>query len=458
VVGAAQPPIRTLQAGLVCSGLFLGLLAGVDPKIAIAAALGFTFVLVVFADLSAGFALFAFVAFLDVFPLGGFAEMFAKVVGALLFVSWLATLANRREERTDFLSSHPVPAYVLLVFVAWSALSLLWAEDPASALETAQRLGLNIALFVIAFTAIRKPEHVTWVMVAFVAGACLAALYGLFSPRYVETYDLSRIESGAFDPNQLAATLVAALVLAAALLVGWRRSPMAVLLASIAMVVCVAGILLSLSRGGLVALGVALVAACILGGRWRPAALVALLLVTTSIVGYYAFVASPDARERVTETQGGTGRTDIWAVGWRMVEAEPVHGVGGGNFATSSIHYLLEPGVVRRDEFIVDEPKVAHNIYLQVLAELGVVGLALFLTILGFSLLCGARAVRSFTRLQDARMELLSRAAIVALVAVLAADFFVSDQFSKQLWLLLALGPCLLAIARRRESEVALPA
>ena len=44
-------------------------------------------------------------------------------------------------------------------------------------------------------------------------------------------------------------------------------------------------------------------------------------------------------------------------------------------------------------------------------------------------------------------MELLSRAVVVALVALLAMDFFLSDQFSKQLWLLLALCPALLAIA-----------
>ena len=48
-------------------------------------------------------------------------------------------------------------------------------------------------------------------------------------------------------------------------------------------------------------------------------------------------------------------------------------------------------------------------------------------------------------------MALLSRAVVVALVALLAMDFFLSDQFSKQLWLLLALCPAMLAIAAARE-------
>lgn len=453
---SAGTPIRALQAGLVAGGAVLGVLAGINPVVAVAAALGITFVVVVFADLSVGFALFAFVAFLDVFPLGGFASVFAKAVGALLFLSWLAVLTTRSSERTDFFAAHPFLAYVLLLFVAWAGLSLLWAEDSAESLEAVQRFGLNIALFVIAYTAIRTREHATWVTAAFVGGAALAALYGLFSPRYVQDYDLTRIESGSFDPNQLAATLVAALVLAGALLAGWRRYPSIVVLSSVAIGACVLGIFLSLSRGGLVALGVALVAACLFGGRWRPAALVALVVVAGVTVGYFGYVATPQARERVTETQGGTGREDIWAVGWRMVEDEPARGVGAGNFPVASIHYLLEPGAIRRDEFIVDEPKVAHNTYLQILAELGVVGLALFVGILLFSLTCAWRAARRFARVGDLQMELISRAVLVALVAMLAADFFISDHFSKQLWLLLAFGPSLLAIARREETPAAL--
>jgi O-antigen ligase len=136
-----------------------------------------------------------------------------------------------------------------------------------------------------------------------------------------------------------------------------------------------------------------------------------------------------------------------------MVEDHPFRGIGVGNFKTSSIHYLLEPGAIKRDEFIVDTPKVAHNMYLQVLAELGVVGLALFLAILAFSLSCGVQAARRFMQLGDTRMEIIARGLVVAMLGVLAADFFISGQFSKQLWLLLGLGPGLLAISLKAESD-----
>ena len=131
-----------------------------------------------------------------------------------------------------------------------------------------------------------------------------------------------------------------------------------------------------------------------------------------------------------------------------MAEANLVTGVGAGNFRDSSAHYVLtEPGAIANTEFIIDQPRFAHNIYLEILAELGVIGLALFCALVGAAIGTGVRAARRFGRDGDAEMALLSRAVVVALVALLAMDFFLSDQFSKQLWLLLALCPAMLSIA-----------
>jgi O-antigen ligase len=174
--------------------------------------------------------------------------------------------------------------------------------------------------------------------------------------------------------------------------------------------------------------------------------------VTFATVGYFAYAASEEARERVTTLGTGTGRTDIWTVAWRMVDDDPVRGVGVGNFQTASIHFLLQPGAILRDEFIVDRPQVAHNAYLQVLAELGVPGLVLFGGLIFAGLLAAWRAAREFTRQGDLYMETCARAVVLALVALLVADFFASDQLNKELWVLLGLGPALLGIARRENA------
>jgi len=431
----------------------LGLSAGVDAKIAIAAAVGLAFVVLVFSDLTAGLCLFAVIAFLDVLPhLGGSALSFSKIVGFLLAASWLAKVSTAQGTQNDFLRDHPAFTYVLAASVGFALLSLTWAEKAGAGTTPLLRYVLNVILFLIVYTAVRTARDFKWTIGAYVTGSVLAAGYGFLSPpETLNYYDVSRVTGTLGDPNQLAAVLVGGTVLAAVLTAALKGSPLLRLACAGATVLCAAGIFLTLSRGGLVALGFALVTAIVIGGRWRVQAVGLAAVLAMGAFVYFGFLASHDELSRVTSFGNGTGRTDIWTVGWRMVEAHPVRGVGIGNYTTSSIHYLLQPGPLQRDEFIVDTPKVAHNTYLQVLAELGVIGEVLFLSIVGFSLLCVLRAARIFERLKDTTMELLSRGMLVALAGVLAADFFISDQFSKQLWLLLGLGPALLAIANASE-------
>ena len=222
-----------------------------------------------------------------------------------------------------------------------------------------------------------------------------------------------RISGTIGDPNELAALLVAGTAFAGILAVTTKEAALRVAAGS-AVVLFLAGIIYTVSRGGLLALFVALIAACLLAGRWRGRTLVVTALGLMTMVIYFASFAGLDARDRVTTVEGGSGRTDIWKVGWRMVEDKPITGIGSGNFPISSIHYLLQPGVLERDEFIIDTPKVAHNTYLHILAELGIVGLALFLTIIGFAMSCALKAARWFGRAGDHALELFARGMIVA--------------------------------------------
>src|SRR4051812_15256791 len=121
---------RAWQLVLIAIAVLLGIGAGVDPRIGIAAAIGLAFVALVMADLTIGLCLFAVVAFLDVLPhLGGSVVSFTKVVGFLLAISWLAKVSSSQDSRNDFLAAHPVFTYVLALFIGWAALSLTWAED-----------------------------------------------------------------------------------------------------------------------------------------------------------------------------------------------------------------------------------------------------------------------------------------------------------------------------------------
>lgn len=440
----AQWPI---SGGVLALCAMLGLLAGVSPLLAVGAALAAVFAVLVAADLTLGLCVFIVVAFAERIPaVGGSDLTLVKALGALLALSWLAAVATGRAGERQFFTAHPAMTVMGALLLAWMVLSVGWAEDPAVAREDVMRYALNLSLLPIVYSAVRRREQLAAVLGVYVAGAVLMALYAIGTRSTEDGF--ARISGVAGTANELASLLVTALLIAAGLLLALRRAPVLRALCLAAAVICLAGLFLTLSRAGLVALGGALVAAVFVGGRRRLGMGLVALAIGLTALGYFSFAASEQARERVTTIGSGTGRTDIWTVAWRMVDDDPVRGVGAGNFQTASIHYLLRPGAILRDEFIVDTPQVTHNAYLHVLSELGIPGLALFLGLLVAGLVAAWRAAGLFARRGDRFLETCARALVLAVIALLVADLFASDQLNKGLWLLLGLGPAMLAIAR----------
>lgn len=254
------------------------------------------------------------------------------------------------------------------------------------------------------------------------------------------------------DPNFLAAYLIAGIALAGAGIVAARGRPLLQLGAAGALGTCLAAFVLTGSRGGIVGFAVALITAVVVSGRWRGRTTLAVLAVVSLGIAFYAVYAPPEVKDRIeSATQGEArsqeGRSTIWLVGWRMVQDNPIRGVGAGNFEDQSVKYVLEPGATYRTDRVIDQPAVSHNSFLGPLAELGIVGALLFVSIIGFSVTAAWRAAVRFARAGDLPMEALARGVIVASIGMLAAGFFISAEVDKQIWLLLALGPTLLAVA-----------
>ncbi len=89
-----------------------------------------------------------------------------------------------------------------------------------------------------------------------------------------------------------------------------------------------------------------------------------------------SFVEEPPATtqglDRRLLSASGNGRAAYWRVAARMVGREPLLGDGAGSFGRAWV----------RERPVANEARDAHNLYLETLAELGPVGLALLLTVL----------------------------------------------------------------------------
>ena len=334
-------------------------------------------------------------------------------------------------------------------------LSLLWATSVSVSTESLIRYAPNILLIPIAYTAVRNRRDLMLIFGAIVLGAILAASFGVLQPPDPNTIEEGGRATGTVgDPNELAALLLVGLTLSTGVVLGRGRSPLLRIVAGFTIVLCAAGIFLSLSRGGLVAMGVVLIAGTMLAGRWRVILTVMFVTVAAGGVLYFTALAPLPARERITTSNGGSGRSDIWKLGLRMVRAHPITGVGVGNFPVVSPDYALQPGTLVRADLIFSEaPKITHNTYLQVLSEMGFPGLAFFLAAVVSCLACALKAARIWARRGQENMEALARSVLLALLGLLAADFFISQMYSKLLWIMLALGPVLLSVARSERDE-----
>jgi putative inorganic carbon (HCO3(-)) transporter len=412
----------------------------------VAAAAAIAIAIAMFKDLAVAIVVFTVASFAAVLSLGG-AATGAKGLGLLLVLAWVATVAVRpRAGSRGLFGEHRWLVVSGIALVAWSILSAAWARSPNTALVGASRYAQDLALFPILYMGVRRFRHVRWIAAAFVAGALLATLYGVATGG---TVDSSRLVGALGDSNETAAVLVAGAVLAFALGVAGRPGVRrwAAFGASVLLLV---GLGATASRGGLVALGVTGVAMIAVAGRWRRQAALAAIAGLVLVVGWFVLLAPASARKHISTTQ--TPRTTLWTVAGRAIETNPVVGLGTDNFQPDAKNFLIQPGVTTRADQILTDPQPAHNMYLEIWADLGIVGLVLFAGVVVAAL---RAALSAAARLQAAGRrgdEFLARALVVAIVAMLAAEFFISDQYSKQLWLLLATAPAMLAAARAGRS------
>jgi putative inorganic carbon (HCO3(-)) transporter len=215
-------------------------------------------------------------------------------------------------------------------------------------------------------------------------------------------------------------------------------------------------IVYSESRGAFVTLVIlALLAGMI---RWvRPA-----YVLTAALIGLLlAPLVAPKYVERLASLAGVTtlaegaasaeadgalkGRAAAMTSAARVFLDHPMLGVGAGQFQPFySVEYQQNDP---RFRFREPRPYMAHSLYLQLGAELGVVGLVAFLSIFGFQLRELDRARR---RWSETRPEVAQLATAVAfsILAYLGAAVFLHMGFERYLWLVVALAGSTLQIVQ----------
>ena len=267
---------------------------------------------------------------------------------ALLFVIWTAwnTYGGGYGFTGDYeMTTYRFRTYVQLLAVLW----MVWELAPTE-------------------------RRIRGLLAAFVAGAAIASLNTLFVYRTHEA-SATRFAAVGFDPNDLAATLALALPMAWYLSVTYRH-PVLRWTARLYLPLAFIAIGLTGSRGGVLAAFTGLLIIPALTTRLSPGR-IAMAGITLLASAALALAYVPEATlQRIgstrAEVEEGTmnGRLRIWKAGVEALIQEPLIGHGTGGF-DRAVRPILRYG------------QVAHNTFLQVAVEQGILGFLLWLMMYG---------------------------------------------------------------------------
>ena len=349
----------------------------------------------------------------------------ARVAGLLLLVAAIPAVLQAGRLRT------PGPMqWLVLALYLWFCCSVFWSIDPAATLDKMRGYFQEMMIVWLVWEFAETPDDLLMLLRAFVAGSWVLALLTLANFRSAEAIAAEQIRFVAEgqDPNDVARYLDLAFPVAALLLNSERGRWTRVLAAGYLPLGLVA-VLLTASRGGFMAAGVALAGSAWLLLRRRPRAALAAVL-TLPILGGALWLAIPrQTLERLetipSQIQGGdlNQRVAIWTAGWQAFARAPLAGTGAGTFVAAARMHPQD---------------TAHNSPLSLVVAGGLVAFSLALAMLAF-------AVRSaaFTRgpLQIALLTVLAVGSITSLVDTV--------EENRATWLLLAM----VAVAGRLAAD-----
>ncbi|TQK71242.1 oligosaccharide flippase family protein [Nocardioides sp. SLBN-35] len=357
-----------------------------------------------------------------------------KVAGLLLFVSWLLRLVSGARPS---LPRHPAGGALGVVVLVLLASFVVRGMDLAVGQDHAVSYA-SYALVVVALVdAVRRGRPGAEAVAARIATAFLLSCTAagvVATVRFLTTG--GRAAGPLEDPNDLAFFLVAALPFA--LVAAHRRSPLGVAAVAGCAAVLVVATCATFSRGALLAMGVMLLTALLLR-TLRPATVVTVALAALAALGLlwatHAEVVERSLLEKEHIAAANVeSRYTTWTMAAEMTADSPFLGQGPGGFAAATQAYL--PG----DVGAVPQT-VVHNMYLDVASELGLLGLAGFLVLIGYAVRGALRARRR--TVPGSAERPLADAVLVAFAGTLTAAGFLSEQFYLPIWLLVALGVAL---------------
>lgn len=387
-----------------------------------------------------------------------------SLLQAAVVVLTVIALAEGRLEGTVNVLLQPL-TFLLASYVAVLLLTTTFARNPRIADQRVIESFKSFGIFLLVVALASSVWRLLVAAYALVASATFLSLLGIYQTvtgNYGRWFGgLARVKNAQIygdvfqpriagplgDPNFFAQILL--LAVPVALFIGWESRGRIRWLAFGCAAVIVAATLLTYSRGGMLALGVILVLALIahrvdrrrvIGGA--AAILVLLLLLPASFTRRFVTIEQilPGTEEAFHRDSSFEKRKLLTATAWVMFKNNPLLGVGAGNYTVWFDHYAEQVGSEARGYDEPGEIHYPHNLYLEIAAETGLVGLIIFGMIVAVTLAHLRTANRALAEDGLNEAAAVAKALELAAIGYLISSLFLHGHFQRYLWLMFGLA------------------
>lgn len=389
----------------------------------------------------------------------------AQIAGAAAVAAWgMNTLLAKAPFHLN------LPIVLLGAFIVWALLSTVMSPDRMEQLPHWARLAFRFAFFLLVVNTINTPQKLRWYVIVmllsgFVMAAVAVAQYYLpqmqvtgagawaslsgVDAAYVDQESLQgeaaiRVSGRAGHSNWLAMILLLLMPMNAWWFSSTKNTAVRGFVLFMTAIEVVA-LTLTYTRTGLV-IGFVLIALVLVRSivHITPMRLFGFLF-----AGVVAFALLPDAyKERVlspkqyTQSQSVRSRVELQEGAARYFAENPIFGLGQGGFGVEFIHERNYTGAMMR--FMVEKQSWdavfvgTHNMYLQLGADSGIVGLALFL---GFYIVMVRRlwlAEQDYKARGDRLGALASSTIFISLIGFMLCAVFLHALHQEIWWMVAA--------------------
>ncbi|MBX4265976.1 O-antigen ligase family protein [Clostridium estertheticum] len=372
------------------------------------------------------------------------------LLGIVIFV-YLIKIISEKATRERFLYGikdlfSSVLSISIMVLLGIMLLSTLYAAEKTLALTESARFLTYVFIFFVIKYEFNTVKLVKNLLKCYIFTAGLLSIFGIiqhfttigldkkFVVHYTG-YSVVKIAATMFNPNAYAAFLIL-IIFPVVMLTIYEKNKKNKGMYGIISVLLFVNIIMTYSRNAQIGVCIGAVVLCVIYSYK--------LIIAFGGIGIFTLFM-PSVLDRVRDlpnTAENESRIKLWKTAIMMIKDHPILGVGNGNFISRYNEYVSKYKGLSYNAY---KRYPAHNSYLKVESELGIVGIVSFLAVLVTSLI---RVKKLFTITNDKFIKAFYMGAFASMIAFffmnISDNLFFVPMATTYFWFLIATAESLL--------------